>query len=286
MEDYLKEYIQRSRQDLDKELPRKELFAEIMNQMESGNARQQSFTRKFTVRRLAIAASLLTVTFLFVAYLAIQKRETPDLANVSQQIESDQVGNTGPDATEETIEIGKLPKQETKDPLRSEPHTMPQSSHSVPHPVFASEPKVANMDHEQSNEQSFVAAENTSPLDQELVSAKGQPFELHNQNSITTADSIENSISEHPIAMEDKAPVSEEHAVSPTQENQPPEAQSVGSFLKKGFLKFLSKKTKEWTSNTIDFQTGNRGHESALAVNVKTELLEFSKTFHFGTNDH
>lgn len=288
MSDHLKEYIQKSRQDFDNEIPRPELFGEIMNRLDSRPSVRENRFISFRSYKLAIAASILTTVLLFVAYLSFFKNENPVLVQVPVK--------TPLNYDEKTIPIkpSEMPANQDESGraamIVANPETpLPNTfKRQVPKPVFISEPAISYEVHDTINEHSFVTEENKKPStnEQELSSVKAGPGE-EPQPAISDASESKMTTTQPEVRSEEKdALVLAAPELKSGEERKAPEARSVGSFLKRSVLRFLSKKTKEWTSNAIDLQTGENDQATALAVNVKTELVEFSKTIHLRTNDH
>lgn len=275
MADKLKEFIQASRSEFDLHPVRDDFKEQLFRTLEQTNAANHGKKQEVGfLTRFAAAASLLLIIG-FGAWLWNQPFTTSDTPIIAEL-------STPPSAVESQMQAPAINQSSHS---QEEKYTQFSNNNERSSRVEKSKVKRARVvsfkerkkvllaeveNHPTPTsiiEQPVTSGEQTKETNQEI--AAQLPVVNASTETTTQVQSPQNS-TDHQAS----ASIATRDVASSTST----EPQSVGSFLKKGVMKFLSKKTKQWTNNAVDLKTTPSDEPSSLALNIKSELFEFSKS--------
>ncbi|MBK9108687.1 MAG: hypothetical protein IPM92_10070 [Saprospiraceae bacterium] len=282
MADHLKDYIQKSREHLDRDEPRLDFKESLFAEIEKRSAQKRPWFASLYVKRIAIAASLcLLVICTFLIWQEDPKESNTLVSNsgASFQKSADSavsMETTKVDVTEKLNEFKPLdPPILTKNnpsDLKSKNITNDRKLYKQETQKLNEDPVlIANLEKTKPTEipQSNTGGDFTLPSHTETVHTQAteivtaiNPSEVKPDVPLQTIQepAMESSSSEQTIAMESN------------------QTQNVGSFIKKGVWGFLKKKARQITNNAIDIQSDESKEPTALALHFKSNLIEVQKT--------
>lgn len=284
MKDRLKEYIQLHKTELDQRTPPAELIDKILdksfplNKKESGKTYKLFFSSPF--KYYYAAASLILGIGLFYYYQNNTSGSTYFTNNPMQEI-SPLLSNQG-------SVIEQINDSETD--LNADTNLISQQeiiSHqnNIGTKILNNKIKLPN---EKPNKLSSLST----------VEKDHQNIEFNSQVA-STIDTTENFISKDVVVNDSEIKNNEtdnfndnvlETRNAPVESNinkdlalEGDQAQSLGKTIRKGIFNMLSKKTSEWTDNTLTIKESESQHKTTIAVDFKSEAFEMSKSLSFTT---
>ena len=284
MKDQLKEYIQLQKTELDQKTPPADLIDKILdksfplNKKESGKTYKLFFSSPFEY--YYAAASLILGIGLFY-YYQNNTSSSPSFTNNPMQEISPLLSNRG-------SVIEQINGSETN--LNADTNLISQQeiiSHQnnigtkilnykinspTEKPNKLSSLSTVEKDHQNIEFNTQVAS--TIDTNEKFISKdvvvndseiKNNETDNFNDNVLETRNAqIESNINKD-LALEDN------------------QAQSLGKTIRKGIFNMLSKKTSEWTDNTLTIKESESQHKTTIAVDFKSEAFEMSKSLSFTT---
>lgn len=272
MADKLKDFIQSSRQEWDRHEIRSDFKDQLFDKILNETPIQKVSTSKSLWKPLAVAASLiaLVVCGILINFPTSKKINASIVADPSKQKENSSENFSFADESKNQ----DRPMIPLIDPTKEKINTVKTKNKKSRVVSFKERKRILLAD------QTIQSTKDIEPTIPQPVPAMTDT----EKSSSPASTKVTADIALQAPVSEDKSKESHETvATSPsahqsiTQEAH--EVQTVGSFLKKGVLKFISKKTKQWTNNAVDLQTNSAAEPTALAFNLKSNLFEISKSF-------
>lgn len=282
MKDRLKEYIQQHKSELDLKSPPSELFDKIMvksfpvDKKESGKFFKLNFSNP--IRYYYAAASLILGIGLFY-FLQNDTSSSPSFANQTMQqniplSSVSETSNKDVKRLENNIQLAsQIPTSQEK---ISKQQNLKQS------PSF----KKQELDIQSNGNSSLLANEQKenkkTPSQKDVFTTPGLPLETLSKDIVTNIQENKNentsgviSKTTETINTSNEINKIEDVAIEANQN------QSLGKTLRKSFFNLLSKKTSEWTDNTLTIKESETSHKTIIAVDYKSEIFEMSKSLSF-----
>lgn len=312
MSDKLKKFIQQSKSRFDLADPAPDLFEKILEKMDQQNSFRTKKPLKFSSRQwLSIAASavlLISCAIYFlsdggkISSVATTINTVPSETNMTKPIHPETT-ETGVSENFPAINTPEIPETGNRNfkkdiaatkhnPRLSFPDLSDQITKKVSDPVtvitnseiggsgsFPSTPsrEIANVSEKsnelhsiptQSQKQEEVAIQSDSKS-KEIITAVQPVISKNPENSEVNVDSTITS--------------KEMYVADAINETTPETEPSIQNTLRKGFLKFLSKKAKKWTGNALSIREIDKGDQLVLAISYKDDKIEVSKNFKLGS---
>lgn len=275
MADKLKEFIQASRSEFDRHPVRDDFKEQLFRTMEQTKAANHGKKREvgFLTRFAAAASLLLIIGFgIWLWNQPFKTSDTPMIADLS----------TPPNAAESQVQAPAI-NQTSHSP--DEKYTQFSNNNERSSRVEKSKVKRARLVSFKERKKVLLAEVENHPAPISIIEQTGTSGEQPKETTqeIAAHLPVVNAPTETTTQIQSPQNTNDHHAstsiatpdVASSTSSEP---QSVGSFLKKGVMKFLSKKTKQWTNNAVDLKTTPSDEPSSLALNIKSELFEFSKS--------
>jgi hypothetical protein len=307
MSDNLKKFIQESKSKFDLESPRPDLFDKIMKDVDHNQ--KKHLLKPFSsngIKWMAVAATivlLIVSTFYFYPANDHVQNPTQELSSVQNQgdntrekISSELLANSESTlASHENSTIqNDIPRQskiqsqkeqliKTADPdtknlqveqelTKIEPLTKqipePKQSDSIPEPV--------------------VVTQSSAPVSENIMPTNAlQKVSILSESSIVSATTTDTLHEKVASTIKEQSPIAntENSNDESIEENESEQNSSLAKTIKKGFFKFLSKKAKKWSGNTLTIRNVETEDQSILALRYKNERVEFSKSFNLRTKE-
>ncbi len=274
MADKLKDFIQSSRQEWDRHEIRSDFKDQLFDKILNETPIQKVSTSKSLWKPLAVAASLiaLVVCGILINFPTSKEINASIVADPSKQKENSSEDFSIADESKNQDH----PMIQYIDPTKEKINTFKAKNKKSRVVSFKERKRILLADQ---------TIQSTKDIEPTITIPQPVPAMTDTEKSSSPASTkVTSDVALQAPVSEDKSKESQETVdVNPsTQQSfaqETHEVQTVGSFLKKGFLKFISKKTKQWTNNAVDLQTNSATEPTALAFNLKSNLFEISKSF-------
>lgn len=282
MADNLKDYIQKSREYLDRDEPRLDFKESLLAELKNRTAQKRPWFVRVYDKRLAVAASLLLL--LICAFLIWQDDSVDSdvfVSNPGAHLQKTTASVNALDTMNELIanNPNQLKSQNPLFPVKNNPLPLKTTKLTNVRKQHKPESVVANED-----PASIVNLEVPQPTDG-MKSSSNVDLVHSQQTDIAQTLSNEATTSLNPAEVKQEAqlqtiqePVMESSGQEQTLAVESDQTQNVGSYIKKGVWSFLKKKAKQITNNALDIQSDDSKQPTALALHFKSDLIEVQKT--------
>lgn len=307
MSDNLKKFIQESKSKFDLESPRPDLFDKIMKDIDcKPKANQVNPFSNTRFKWLAVAAALallIVSTFYFYPTNDLVKSPTQQLTevriqenNIEEKISSPNpaiLNNPFQNPEHSTIKnefpkqsklvIRKQEKQINKTENAEERN--PQKEHDIANIKVDT---IYNYELPTRNSEPIVVSQNPEPVSETIIPSYGiQKTISHPEASTASVSTADTLLEKQKTSLQEQSKIanSEISNTESIEEQESDQNSSITKTIKKGFFKFLSKKAKKWSGNTLTIRNVETEDQSILALRYKNERVEFSKSFNLRSKE-
>lgn len=307
MSDNLKKFIQESKSKFDLESPRPDLFDKIMKDIDcKPKANQVNPFSNTRFKWLAVAATLallIVSTFYFYPTNDLVKSPTQQLTTIRIQENNIEEKISSPDPailnnpfqnTEHSTIKNEIPKQ-TKLAIQQQEKPInltenaeeknPQKEHVIANITVDT---IYNNELPTRNSEPIAVSQNPEPVSENIIPSQGIQKVISHPETSTASISTSDTLLEKPttsLQEQSKIVNSEISNTESIEEQESDQNSSITKTIKKGFFKFLSKKAKKWSGNTLTIRNVETEDQSILALRYKNERVEFSKSFNLRSKE-
>lgn len=280
MADKLKDFIQASKERLDREEPRSEFREALFHELYRNQNQKRAFWTPAVIKRLAIAASL---CLLVVCSLLLNREAYRKPDHMSSRspgtLKYPEPGNA----------VDQVSPTDQKISLPDESYIVEKKSLPAPHSnlnpqsnqVIESIQESPNTDNIQQPSLAVATQDSVRTSTQEIIVDGSAELNKNTEpvSSVMDTSNLKSKDTEPIVAdLNANKPVSDQAGYTSAEHKPAQEAQDVGSYIKKGVWNFIKKKAKKITNNTIDIQSDVKNEGTALALHFKSDLIEIQKT--------